>query len=163
LLVGVEEEGIEPPVEVVVMGDVVSRPAAPIELPGVPAEIAQPPLQLGPTWEHFGLAEQDLQRVRDRAILDHECAVHVGFAERQFGIEQDPALGPFCHKPRRHRAAGSVTAGKPGSARSCKGHRAAANELTQKITQQPIHRSTNGTNNCYTDASGNRWFQGWIK
>ena len=48
LPVGVEEEGIEPPVEVVVVGDVVSRPAAPIELPGVPAEITQPPLQLGP-------------------------------------------------------------------------------------------------------------------
>ena len=31
LLVGVEEEGIEPPVEIVMMGDVVPRPAAPIE------------------------------------------------------------------------------------------------------------------------------------
>ena len=29
LLVGVEEEGIEPPVEIVMMGDVVPRPAAP--------------------------------------------------------------------------------------------------------------------------------------
>jgi hypothetical protein len=52
-------------------------------------------LQPGPTREHFGLAEQDLQRVRDRAVLDHEGTVHIGFAERQFGIEENTTLGTF--------------------------------------------------------------------
>ncbi len=151
LPVGVEEEGIEPPVEIVVMGDIVLRPAAPVELPDMPAEIAQPPLQLGPARHHFGLIEQDRQRVRDRAVLDHERAVHIGFAQRQFGIEENAALGPFAQEPDRHRAAGSVTAGKLGPTRGRECHRAAANELAQEITQQPIHRSTNGASNRYTD------------
>ena len=64
-----------------------------IELPDVPCQIAQPPLQPGPARHHVGLIEQDRQRIRDRAVLDHERAVHKGFAERQFGIEQDPPFG----------------------------------------------------------------------
>ena len=159
LPVGVEEEGIEPPVEIVMMGDVVPRPAAPIELPDVPAEIAQPPLQPGPARHHFGLVEQDCERIRDRAVLDHERAVHIGFAKRQFGIEEDAALGPFAQEPRRHRTAGAITAGKFGPARGREGHRAAANELTQEITQQTIHRSTNGATGRYTDARWKGWFQ----
>ena len=144
LPVGVEKEGIEPPVQIIVMSDIVSRAAAPIELPDAPAEIAQPPLQPGPARQHVGLIEQDFERIRDRAVLDHKRAVHKGFAERQFRIEQDPALGPFAQEPYRHRWAGAVAAGKTVPARGREGHRAAADELTQEITQQTIHRSTNG-------------------
>ena len=89
--------------------------SAPIELPDVPAEIAQPPFQPGPARHHFGLVEQDLERIRNRAVLDHERAVHIGFAERQFGIEEDAPLVLFAQKPCRHRLAGTVTAGKTGS------------------------------------------------
>jgi hypothetical protein len=142
-----------------VVGDVVFRPSTPIELPGVPAEITQPPLQLGPARHHFGLIEQDLQRIRDRAVLDHERTVHIGFAQRQFGIEENTALGPLGEEPGQYRAAGPVTTGKAGPVRGRKRHRAAANELTQEITQQPIHRSTNGTSNCYTDTPWKGWFQ----
>ena len=94
LLVGVEEERIEPAVEIVMMSDVIPRPAAEIELPDVPRQIAQPPLQPSPVRHHFGLIEQDRQRVRNRAVLDHERAVHIGFAQREFGIEEDPPFGP---------------------------------------------------------------------
>ena len=83
LLVGVEEERIEPPIEIVVMRDIIFGAAARIELLGMPGEIAQPPLQPGPARQDFGLIQQDRQRVRDRAVLDHERAVHVDFAERQ--------------------------------------------------------------------------------
>ena len=145
LLVGIEEEGIEPPVEIIVMSDVVSRPATPIELPDVAGQITQPPLQVAPAWYHFGLIEQNRQGVRNRAILDHECAVHIGFAQRQFGIEQDPPFGPPGPEPHRYRPSGTVAASKfcPARGREC--HRAAANELSQEITQQTIHQSTNGT------------------
>ena len=145
LLVGVEEEGIEPPVEIVMMGDVVPRPAAPIELPGVPREIAHPPLQAAPARNHFGLIEQDGKRVRNRAVLDHERAVHIGFAERQFGIEEDAPLGLSGKEPHRYRRSSAIAASKCRPARGREGHRAAANELSQEITQQTIHRSTNGT------------------
>jgi len=65
LLVGIEEERIEPPVEIVVMRDIVFRAAARIELLGVPGQITQPPLQLGPTRQYFWLIHQDRQRVGD--------------------------------------------------------------------------------------------------
>jgi hypothetical protein len=48
LLVGIEEERIEPPVEVVMARDIVFRTTTRIELPGMPDQIAQPPLQFGP-------------------------------------------------------------------------------------------------------------------
>ena len=128
-------------------------------LADVPAEIPQPPLQPAPAWHHFRLVEQDRKRVRDRAVLDHERAVHIGFAERQFGIEQNPALGPFAQEPYRYRRSGAVAAGKSGPARGRKGHRAAANELAQEVTQQTIHRSTNGATADYWTHEGNTWFQ----
>ena len=106
LLVGIEEEGIEPPVEIVVARDIVLRTAARIELLGMPDQIAQPPLQLGPARQYFGLIQQDRQRIGDRAILDDEGAVHVDFAERQFRVEQNPAFGfggQESHGDRRRR------------------------------------------------------------
>jgi hypothetical protein len=48
LFVGIEEQRIEPPVEIIVVRDIVFRSAARIELLGMPDQIAQPPLQLGP-------------------------------------------------------------------------------------------------------------------
>ena len=93
LLVRVEEEGIEPPVEIVVARHIVSRTRARVELLGMPDQVAQPPLQLGPARQYFRLIEQDRQRIGDRAFLDDESALHVDFAERQFRVEQNPTFG----------------------------------------------------------------------
>src|SRR3954463_7747555 len=116
------------------MGDVVAGTAAPVELPHAPAEIAQPPLQPGPARQHLRLVEREGGPTRDGAVLDHKCAVHIGFAERQLWIEQNPALGTFAQEPYRDRWAGSVAAGKAGSARGGEGHGAAAYELSQEMT-----------------------------
>ena len=141
LLVGVEEERIQPSVEIVVVGDVVLRAAARIELSEMPDRVAQPPLQLGPARHHVGLIHQDRERVRDRAVLDDEGAFHVDFAERKFGVQKNPALGLGRQEPHRHRPAGSISAAEFCSACSGKVHRAAANELLQAITQQTVHRN----------------------
>src|SRR5258708_37760130 len=90
LLVGIEEERIEPPVEVVVARDIVLRAIARIELPGMPDQIAQPPLQLGPARQYFRLIQQDRQRIRNRALLDDESALRVNSAHRKFRVEQHP-------------------------------------------------------------------------
>ncbi len=43
---------------------------------------------------HLGLLTQrDGEHIGDRALLDHETAVHVGFTELQFGIEENAPLG----------------------------------------------------------------------
>ena len=55
--------------------------------------IAQQPLRPRPL-RHLGiLAEHDREHVGDRALLDHEGAVHIGFAEFEFGIEQQAQFG----------------------------------------------------------------------
>ena len=126
LLVGIEEERIEPAVEIVMMGDVVPGPAARIELPGMPDEVTQEPLQPGPARHYFGLIHQDRQRIRNRAVLDDEGAVHIDFAERKFGIEENPAFGVGGQEPDRDRLAGAVAAAEFRPARgreasSCRG------------------------------------------
>ena len=141
LLVGIEEERIQPPVEIVVARDIVSRTAARIELADMPDQIAQPPLQLGPARQYFGLIEQDRQHVGNRALLDDEGAFHVDFAERKLRVQQNPALGIRRSGTGRDRLAGSVAAGKSCPARGRERHRAAANELIQEVTQQTVHRN----------------------
>jgi hypothetical protein len=34
-----------------------------------------------------------LEQIGDRAVLDHQAAVHVGFAELELGLEQHAELG----------------------------------------------------------------------
>src|SRR5450631_3835512 len=93
LFVGIEKEGIESSVEIVMARDIILRAAARIELADMPDQITQAPLQFGPARQYFGLIEQDRQRVRNRSILDDETALHVDFAERKLWIEQNPAFG----------------------------------------------------------------------
>ena len=141
LFVGIEEERIEPAVEIVMARDIVPGAAARIELLGMPDQVSQPPLQLGPARQDFGLADQDRQRVRDRTLLDDECPVHIDFAQREFRIEQDPPFGVGGEEPDGYRFAGAIATGKSGPARGRESHRPAANELLQKITQQTVHRN----------------------
>src|ERR1700719_2050620 len=90
LLVGIEEEGIQPPVEIVMTLDIVLRTAGRIELPDMPDQVAQPPLQLGIARQYFRLIHQDRKGVCDRALLDDEGALREDFAEGKFGVEQNP-------------------------------------------------------------------------
>src|SRR6266478_7218349 len=92
LLVGIEEEGVEAPVQVVMARDIVFRSSARIELAGMPDQITQTPLQLGPARQYFGLIEQDRQRVRNRAVPDDESAFHVKFTQRKLRVQKDPAF-----------------------------------------------------------------------
>ncbi len=141
LLVGIEEERIEPAVEIVMARDIVPRATAWIELLGVPDQVSQPPLQLGPARQDIGLAEQDRQRIRDRTLFDDECPLHVDLAQREFWIEQDSPFGVGGEESDGYRFAGAIATGKTGPARGRERHRPAANELRQKVTQQTVHRN----------------------
>ena len=88
LPVGVEEQRVEPAVEIVMMRDVAPCAPARIELPQAALEIAQQPLRPRPVRRMPSvLAEHDGEHVSDGALLDDEGAIHVGFAELEFGIE----------------------------------------------------------------------------
>src|SRR5665213_298099 len=141
LLVGIEEEGIEPPVQIVMTRNIVFGTAAWVELLGMPDQITQAPLQLGPARQYLGLIQQNRQRVRDRAVLDNKSAVHVGLAQTQFRIQQDVAFGIDCQAADQDRNAGSVTANDPCAVSGNECHRSAPDELFQKRTQYAIHRN----------------------
>ena len=94
LPVGVEEERVEPAVEVVVMRDVAPRAAARIELLRPPAQDSACSHAAAPRRRTLGASGRGrCEQVRDRAVFDHQPAVHIGFAEPQLGIEQHAALG----------------------------------------------------------------------
>src|SRR4051794_41500774 len=141
LLVGVEEEGIEPPVEVVVAGYIVPGTAPWIELPDMPEEVPQPPLQLGPPRQYLGLVHQDGERVSDRALFDDEGAFHVDFAERELGVQQHPPLGVGGQEPGANRITGPVAAGKCSPPGVEKGIRPAGNKLLKEIKKKIYNRN----------------------
>ena len=82
--VGIEEERIEAAVEIVVMRDVAARAAARIELLQPPPQVAQErdaASSSAALTDRRLLSEREFEEVGDRALLHHETAVHVGFAE----------------------------------------------------------------------------------
>jgi hypothetical protein len=104
LLVAVEEEGIEPAVEVIVMRHVVTGASPQIELLQVAEQITHDADNRPVRCFRVLLAEKDAQHVGDRALLDNEAAVHKCFAELELGIEHDRALrlrGGEAHRDRR--------------------------------------------------------------
>src|SRR5579872_4002854 len=165
LFVGIKKERIEPAVEVVMMGDIASRAAAEIELAEMPHQITRQPHRLGPARQPFGLIHDYRERVRNGAVLDDKAAVHIDFAERQFGVAQDLPLGFDREKTRENMLAGAVAAGKFFTVGGGEGHRATANELLQKETQQTAHRNhrnedpeKNPSRAVTSDAWGTKWF-----
>ncbi len=144
LPVGVQEQRIEPPVEIVVVGDVLPCAGARVELLQVAHEVAQPPPRFGKARHDFRLVHHDGEHIGNRAVLDHESAVHPGFAEGKFRIEQNPPRRAGGGEACRDRLARAVPASERHAARRGECQIAAADEITENETQQTIHRSTNG-------------------
>lgn len=140
LLVAIQEERIEPGVEIVVMRDVVTGARARIELLQVPRQVAQMPPGSCPLRQEVGLIEQDREGISYGAALDDEVAVHIGLAESELGIDEDLPLRLRSDEAHRDRLAGTVADSEPGSAGAGHRHRPAADELREKSPQQSVHR-----------------------
>src|SRR5258708_4744854 len=110
LAVGIKEERIEAAVEIVVVGDVAPRPAAPIALPHSPPPETKQRYGCRPPWPGK-LVRHEIDKLRDRPAIDHEGAVHVGFAKLEVGIEQHRPLGTHGDEtPRNRRASADAQA-----------------------------------------------------
>ena len=73
LLVGVEEEAVEPAVEVVMMGHIAPRPRTRVELLHTAKQVAHQPRRQRPFRRgDVFLSQQYRERIRDRALLDDE-------------------------------------------------------------------------------------------
>jgi len=86
------------------------------------------------------LPKHDRQHIGDGAVLDHDAAVHIGFAESQHGIGEDGALGGPGDKADRRRPAGAIPARKDGSCRGGDPEIPGADQPCELHPKQPIHR-----------------------
>ena len=140
LLVGVEKERIQPAVEIVVVSDIAQRARTRIELMQPPEQIPHSPQGNGPTRHRYpSLPEQQRQHIGDRALLDDEIAVHVGFTQAQLGVQQYRPLGLRRGEANRDRRTAAVAKGIPFAACCGYSERAVADKPPQKNRKQPIH------------------------
>ena len=136
LQVVVEEERIEPAVEVVVMGDVPLGAERRVHLAEAAREVAgagigdHPPGDVG----RAGCWREEREEIVDRAGFDDEAAVHELLAELELGIEDDVPLDvvrveAHAHRRRRgrRRSGGScrpqsTISSDPSANRRCQGN-----------------------------------------
>src|SRR5690242_7889521 len=111
--------------------DIALRATAWIELGEPAADVAQQPSYLGPFRRFVGLAQDQLERVGDRALLDDHRAIHVAFAEFQLGIAQDIPFGLAAREADRQRLSGPIAKGKRRATRGGDPEITAPNEMTQ--------------------------------
>src|SRR5216683_5213739 len=117
LPVGVQKEGIEPAIEIVMMCDVAARSRAWIELAQPAAQIAQQRLRSRPIGDFRSLTARDGEHVCNCTFLDHERTVHVRFAKLELRIEENSPFSLAGGKSHRNRAAGPVAECKNRAAR----------------------------------------------
>src|SRR6266568_3243130 len=86
------------------------------------------------------LAQTNGEHVGDGALLDHEAAVHVGFAELEFGIEQNAPFGGAGGKTNRYRLAGPIAEREHRAARGGDSKCASADKGLEQELKQPVHR-----------------------
>ena len=86
------------------------------------------------------LSEHDREDVGDRALLDHQRAVHVGFAEFEFGIEHDAEFGCMSGKAHGHRHARAIAKCEGFSARGAEIERPSPDKVIKQNLKQPVHR-----------------------
>ena len=142
LLVAVEEERIEPAVEVVVMGDVPPCTPGGVELAeaaGEEAEIGADLHQEGRVASLLRIDEDRLHEVIDRAGFEIETAVHELLAELQPGIEDDVPLGarPVELEPDWREGAVAVSLDLAGGVDDL--DRSLADGPLEETVEKPVH------------------------
>src|SRR6266508_877600 len=96
LPVGVKEERIEPVIQIVMPGYVLSCPDTSVELLQPAPKVAREPLRPRPARGSAGapLGQRQSKEVVYRSLFDDEGTVHIGFAKLELGVEENPPLGP---------------------------------------------------------------------
>jgi len=124
--VGIQEQRIQPAVEIVVMRDVAARALAQVELLQAFAEETQDAVRHCPARRAAGLlAERDLEEIGDRSAVDDERAVHVRLAKPKLGVEHGRPLRFVSGETDGNRLAGAVTDLEDAAARCSDLHIAA--------------------------------------
>jgi hypothetical protein len=115
LPVAVEEELVDPAVDVVVMRHVAACKANRVALVQTAERDAKLKRELhaGGRLDGGCIGEDKRQEIIDRAPLDCQAAVHIGFADCEVGVEHQPEGGPAVVHPDGDLIAGAVAEGEP--------------------------------------------------
>ena len=141
LPIGVEEEVVEPMVEVVMAGDVAPRPFAVVTLMPLPQPDARLRGQLDPprAASDRQIVGSDGDHVVEVAPGDLEAPVHVEFANGQLGIEHQFKFGFAVLEANRDQRACSVAIGANLSIRGLDLDLSGPDQLRQKIREYHTH------------------------
>jgi hypothetical protein len=114
LPVAIEEELVDAPVDVVVMRHVAAGEANRVALVQPAQRHANLERDLHPEgrFDRRCIAEHQRQEIIDRALLDRQAAIHVGFADREVGVEHQPERGLAVAHPDDDLLAGAVAEGE---------------------------------------------------
>ena len=110
-----------------------------IELVQASVQVAQKSLQPRPVRNLGVLAKANGEHVGDRALLDHESAVHVGFAKLKLGIEKNSPFGAARDKAYRNRLAGPIAECEDRAARGGNSECPPPDEGLKEKLKQPVH------------------------
>src|SRR5688572_24709410 len=139
LPIGVEEQRIEALVQIIVMRDIALRLGLRIALLPAALEIAQEIKRAAPALRLGVVLAKDMEHVGDGAFFDDQRAVHIGFAEFQFGIEQHltqcrAGVEAYCD-----RLAGAVAEGENLTVRNRHPEIATTDISSRNSLKQPMH------------------------
>ncbi len=111
LAVRVEEQVVDGPIDVIVVGHVAPGAATRIELLQPSAQTSRRIEPAQPCWRclRSRVAHQQLQQIVDATLLDDQPALHVGLAESQLGIPGDRQFGGPVSKSNGHLGAGPIS------------------------------------------------------
>ena len=142
LHVVVEEELIEPPVEVVVVVDVLARTARRVDLvqPADESAIAGAEAEPPRRRQALDIGLSQIQEVVDRPDLHDHAAVHVVLAELQVGVKHDLPLGGCLGKADAHEFAGVIAEAMGLTIGIDDLKRPLGNHPLQECVQQSVHR-----------------------
>ena len=142
LEVRIEEERVEPPVEIVVVRGIVAGTGPvvrDVHAPGQAAEAGQDVREPARTRVLF-VRQDQREEIVDRPVLDGEAAVHERFAELHLRVEDDGALDGGRGKADRDGRRAAVAEAMDLARRIDDRERAHANRRIEECAQQPVHR-----------------------
>ena len=138
LPVAVEEQVVERGRKIVMVGDVPASPGDGIvgmdEAQQAPEMLLQG-LQ-GMALERRHVAPGEIEEIVERAILDRQRALHIGFAERKLGLEQQPPMQAGIVQPHGHRRTRRTRKAVRPALSVDHAQRADPNEVPEKMCRQ---------------------------
>ena len=146
LLVGIEEQLVEPMVEIIMMGDVAARAPEVVAADGAAGEeaIASKQARGQRARRRLRVAQHEFKEVVDGAALDDEAAVHEQLADAQLGVENGGAFGARIHEADADLLAGAIAEGVLVPACCHDRQRTALHQPSQDCRQHSFHDTTTG-------------------